>query len=115
MTDPGTDVQILDVRGMPKPQKHPAIFAAFDGLSRGEAFILVNDHDPKHLHDEFESDRAGSYSWDYVNQEPRDWQIRIGKVSDAPPPPARDSGESDRPSLPVTDISQPATDSAEAE
>ncbi len=81
MADPAAVTQVLDVRQMPKPDKHPAIFAAFDALSRGDAFVLVNDHDPKHLREEFERDRPGSFSWDYLSRERRDWQIRIGKLT----------------------------------
>ena len=39
----------LDVRSMRKPDKHPAIFQAFDALAVGESFVLVNNHDPRHL------------------------------------------------------------------
>jgi uncharacterized protein (DUF2249 family) len=62
------DVQELDVRGMRKPEKHPTIFAAYAALPVGAAFVLVNDHDPQHLHEEFETDHAGSYSWEYLNR-----------------------------------------------
>ncbi|WP_132993067.1 DUF2249 domain-containing protein [Gordonia zhaorongruii] len=76
----------LDVREIPKPQRHPKIFSLFDGLDVGEAIILVNDHDPRHLHDEFEADRAGGYSWDYLVREKRDYRVRIGKTTAATPP-----------------------------
>lgn len=76
----------LDVRGMRKPDKHPAIFAAYDALSVGSAMLLINDHDPKHLHDEFEAEHPGSYTWEYLNREPRDWRIRITKLASAPLP-----------------------------
>lgn len=76
----------LDVRGIRKPDKHPTIFAAYDALPAGGAFILVNDHDPKHLRDEFEVEAAGSYTWEYLKQEPRDWRIRITKVTSTPLP-----------------------------
>ena len=81
MSDPVPSEQVLDVRQTPKPDKHPKIFAAFNGLSLGETFLLVNDHDPRHLREEFERDHAGRFSWDYVSREPRDWQIRIGKLA----------------------------------
>ena len=80
------EVRELDVRGMPKPQKHPTIFATYAELPVGGAFVLVNDHDPKHLHDEFEADHAGSYSWEYLNREMRDWRIRITKLAGTPLP-----------------------------
>jgi uncharacterized protein (DUF2249 family)/quercetin dioxygenase-like cupin family protein len=80
------DVQELDVRGMRKPDKHPTIFAAYAALPVGGAFVLVNDHDPQHLHDEFEADHGGSYGWDYLNREMRDWRIRISKLASTPLP-----------------------------
>ncbi|UJH69375.1 DUF2249 domain-containing protein [Ornithinimicrobium sp. INDO-MA30-4] len=78
--------QRLDVRPMRKPDKHPAIFAAYAALPAGGSFVLINDHDPKHLRDEFEMEHPGSYGWEYLNQEPRDWRIRISKASSAPLP-----------------------------
>ncbi len=77
---------LLDVRGMRKPDKHPTIFAAYADLPVGGAFVLVNDHDPRHLHDEFEVDHAGSYAWEYLRREKRDWRIRISKLSSTPLP-----------------------------
>jgi len=78
--------QELDVRPLRKPDKHPAIFGTFDQLAVGESFILVNNHDPKHLRDEFDRDHPGGYSWDYLQQEPREWKIRIGKLAATPMP-----------------------------
>lgn len=58
------EVVELDVRGMPKPEKHPTIFRTYDDLHVGESFVLINDHDPVHLREEFEIDHAGSgYFW----------------------------------------------------
>ncbi len=74
---------VIDVREIPKPQRHGQIFELFDSLDAGEALILVNDHDPRHLHDEFDVERPGSYSWDYLTREKRDYRIRIGKTTAA--------------------------------
>lgn len=76
----------LDVRPLRKPDKHPAIFAAYAALGVGASFVLVNDHDPRHLHEEFEADLAGSYDWEYLNTEPRDWRIKITKLTTRPLP-----------------------------
>lgn len=89
MTDrrPGVLVEgVLDVRGMRKPDKHPAISAAYDALSVGESFVLVNDHDPQHLREELDRDYGPGYAWDYLNRELRDWQIRITKRASTPLP-----------------------------
>lgn len=81
-----TEAQVLDVRGMRKPDKHPTIFATYNALPAGSAFVLVNDHDPQHLHEEFEADHPGSYAWEYLNREMRDWRIQISKLASTPLP-----------------------------
>ncbi len=81
-----TQTAELDVRRLRKPDKHPAIFAAYEALPAGESFVLINDHDPQHLHEEFEADHSGSYGWDYLNREPRNWRIRITKRFATPLP-----------------------------
>lgn len=73
--------QELDVRRLPKPDKHPAIFAAYEHLPVGAAFVLVNNHDPKHLREEFEADYADSYGWEYLASGPRVWRIEISKLA----------------------------------
>jgi uncharacterized protein (DUF2249 family) len=65
----------LDVRGLPKRDKHPAIFAAYQQLPVGADFVLVNNHDPKHLRAEFDTGYAGSYGWDYVERGPQVWSF----------------------------------------
>jgi uncharacterized protein (DUF2249 family)/quercetin dioxygenase-like cupin family protein len=76
----------VDVRALAKPEKHPRIFAAYDALPVGRSFVLVNDHDPRHLRDEFEADRPGSFGWEYVSRERLDWRIRITKITSTPLP-----------------------------
>lgn len=76
----------FDVRGMHKPDKHPAIFGLYDTLAVGDSFILVNDHDPKHLRDEFEAAHPGGYGWEYLTRERRNWRIRITRLASTPLP-----------------------------
>jgi uncharacterized protein (DUF2249 family)/quercetin dioxygenase-like cupin family protein len=77
---------LLDVRPLRTPDKHPTIFGAYDGLGRGESFVLLNNHDPVHLHDEFQTEYAGGFGWDYLERGPRDWRIRITKLASSPLP-----------------------------
>ena len=76
----------LDVRALRKPDKHPTIFATYAALAVGESFVLVNNHDPKHLRDEFDSDLPGSYGWEYVEKGPQVWRIRVSKLTSTPLP-----------------------------
>lgn len=87
-TDPSAapDTTTLDVRGMHKPDRHPTIFNRYNSLERGDSFVLINDHDPIHLREEFERDHPGSHAWEYLHREQGDWQIRISKRAAAPLP-----------------------------
>ena len=75
---PTTDT-ILDVRSEPPARRHELIFDTYNGLRPGDAFVLVNDHDPKPLWYQFEAEHAGTYSWDYLEQGPEVWRVRIGR------------------------------------
>jgi uncharacterized protein (DUF2249 family) len=76
-----TEQTIIDVREVPPPQRHPQIFSAFENLAPGEAFILVNDHDPKPLYYQFKFEREGQFTWEYLEEGPTDWRVRIGKTA----------------------------------
>lgn len=78
--DPST-TQRIDVRVIPPPQRHMLIFQTFEGLGPGEAFELVNDHDPKPLYYQFSAERAGEFTWEYFEQGPQVWRVRVGKAS----------------------------------
>lgn len=86
MTQNATTERELDVRPLRKPDKHPAIFAAYQDLPAGASFVLINDHDPKHLREEFEADHGGSFGWEYLARDIRNWRIRITKLTSTPLP-----------------------------
>ena len=71
---------ILDIRSIPPAQRHPMIFDQFEGLQAGEGFILVNDHDPKPLYYQFQAERTGQFKWEYLQEGPDTWRVRIGRV-----------------------------------
>ncbi len=75
--DPNNALVELDVRSLAPRDRHTLIFKRCDHLNRGEAFILVNDHDPKPLYYQLEAERAGQFGWDYVEAGPRVWRVRI--------------------------------------
>lgn len=75
-----TDPRILDVRTEPPIRRHSLIFETYEALGPGEAFELVNDHDPKPLYYQFAAEKAGEFSWDYVEQGPEVWRVRIGRT-----------------------------------
>jgi uncharacterized protein (DUF2249 family) len=75
-----TQTRVLDVRQEPPVRRHTLIFEAYEALDPGSAFELVNDHDPKPLYYQFAAEKAGEFSWDYLEQGPEVWRVRIGRV-----------------------------------
>lgn len=79
MTEPSE----LDVRPLPPAQRHALIFQRFAALQTGEAFVLVNDHDPKPLYYQFKFEHEGQFRWDYIEQGPEVWRVSIGRIAAA--------------------------------
>jgi uncharacterized protein (DUF2249 family) len=71
---------VLDICPIPPAQRHPLIFDLFNKLAAGESFILVNDHNPKPLYYQFQAELTGQFSWEYVEEGPESWRVRIGRV-----------------------------------
>lgn len=70
---------VLDIRSIPPAERHPLIFETFAGLQTGQGFILVNDHDPKPLYYQFQAERTGEFTWEYLEEGPETWSVRIGR------------------------------------
>lgn len=70
----------IDVRTIAPHERHDLIFSSFNGLPQGAALQLVNDHDPAPLHRQFKSSLHGLFTWDYLEQGPELWRVRIGKA-----------------------------------
>ena len=80
MTTPATP---LDVREEPPARRHTLIFETYQALEPGTAFELVNDHDPKPLYYQFDAEHKGDFTWDYLEQGPEVWRVRIGRPDPA--------------------------------
>ncbi|MDE3078233.1 MAG: DUF2249 domain-containing protein [Chloroflexota bacterium] len=74
-------VPVLDVRELPPPQRHTKIFATFEALPVGEAFKLVNDHDPKPLYYQFAFEKPGQIDWTVLEAGPEKWVIQITRLA----------------------------------
>jgi uncharacterized protein (DUF2249 family) len=75
------DTLLIDVRTIAPPQRHPLIFGTFDLLAPGEAFEIVNDHDPLPLYFQFERLHLGEFEWNYLETGPSRWHVRIERVA----------------------------------
>lgn len=76
---PAADLQ-LDVRSEIPARRHELIFETYQSLGDGEAFVLINDHDPKPLYYQFEAEHTGEFTWDYLEECPEAWRVRIGRI-----------------------------------
>ena len=70
----------LDIRPVVPREKHPTIMKAFDDLQNGEAFQLINDHDPVPLYYQFNAEKANQFGGEYVERGPEVWRVNISKV-----------------------------------
>jgi regulator of cell morphogenesis and NO signaling len=60
-------------------RKHPTIFEWFDDLPAGDSFVIKNDHDPKPLYYQMLGERGNVFKWEYLEQGPETWRVRITK------------------------------------
>ena len=58
---------------------HGQIFETFEALAPRAGFELVNDHDPRALYYQSAAERAGTFTWDYLEKGRELWRIRIGR------------------------------------
>ncbi|TMV50344.1 DUF2249 domain-containing protein [Paenibacillus mesophilus] len=63
----------------PPQLKHKVIFETFDSLKPNEAMLLINDHDPVPLRFQFQAMHPGKFTWDYIEQGPATFRVKIGK------------------------------------
>lgn len=76
-----TTSPIVDVRTIAPRDRHPLIFSTFKGLGASETMELVNDHDPKPLHYQFQAELPGKFSWEYLESGPDVWRVRIQRLA----------------------------------
>jgi len=72
-----TSARELDVRHLPPSQRHSEIFSTFNALEPDEAFVLVNDHDPKPLLYQFQADHPGGFEWIPLEAGPERFRVEI--------------------------------------
>lgn len=81
MTVVASESSAVDVRSVPQRTRHQLIFATFRNLRVGESMELVNDHDPRPLYLQFQAERPGMVAWDYLENGPVIWRVRITRLA----------------------------------
>ncbi|WP_108398995.1 DUF2249 domain-containing protein [Devosia submarina] len=82
---------VIDVPAIIPRMRHATIFTAFKALPEGEAFVIVNDHDPMPLWHLFNFRYSGEFEWNYELRGPLSWRVRVRRLS----PPAVDGAKPD--------------------
>lgn len=77
---------LLDLRSIPPRERHPVIFTSFERLAAGQVLELVNDHDPRPLHTQFQDVVPGQFVWSYLESGPGRWRVAISKTAAQPAP-----------------------------
>jgi uncharacterized protein (DUF2249 family) len=78
--------KVMDARTIPCSVKHGLVLRTWRDLPVGDHFILLNDHDPMPLHRQFQAEFPDTFTWEYLEQGPVDFRIRLTKVKPLPPP-----------------------------
>lgn len=76
---------VIDVQAIAPYQRHQVIIEAVQGLAPRDSFMLVNDHDPRPLHLQLRTLFGNAFSWEYLEQGPEVWRVRIVKAAQAAP------------------------------
>lgn len=74
-----TESTILDVREVPKPERHPHIHATLDALPAGATLVLITDHRPLHLYEELERLRPHESTWEGAEHDGGEWRTTFTK------------------------------------
>jgi regulator of cell morphogenesis and NO signaling len=70
---------LIDVTKIEPRYRHNLILGTFEKLSAGESFRISNDHNPKPLYYEMREQWGEAVAWEYLQNGPETWEVRIGK------------------------------------
>jgi uncharacterized protein (DUF2249 family) len=70
-------IATIDVRIIPPFERHPRIFGMLKTLKADESFMVVSDHEPRPLHYQIQTNYPGLFSWEYLEQGPEVWRVKI--------------------------------------
>lgn len=82
MSTAATDTEI-DVRDIAPRERHPLVFSTFRALGLLKSMDIVNDHDPKPLYYQMQAEQPGEFTWEYLENGPEVWRVRITKLTKA--------------------------------
>jgi regulator of cell morphogenesis and NO signaling len=70
---------LIDVTKIEPRYRHNILLGTFENLAAGESFRISNDHNPKPLYYEMREQWGEAVLWEYLENGPETWEVRIGK------------------------------------
>lgn len=80
------EITEINVTLLPPKLKHPTIFEEFDLIGPGQAFRILNDHDPKPLYYQLVAERGNIFTWTYLEKGPVWWRVELRKLEESDEP-----------------------------
>ncbi|MHB1661459.1 MAG: DUF2249 domain-containing protein [bacterium] len=74
-----SDSTILNVTAIEPKYKHSTIFGLLGKLGAGGSLVIENDHDPKPLHYQLLAENGEAFGWEYLENGPAKWVVKITK------------------------------------
>ncbi len=74
-------VSEFDLRPYTPTDRHEMFYEAFAEIKPGEAFVFINDHDPKPLYYQMEAESKEPFKWEYLLKGPEEWKVRVIKIN----------------------------------
>lgn len=99
---------VIDVRLIPKPQRHPLIFKAMDTLKVGQSIVVQNDHNPIPLRGQVEAIYGEQFEWQYLEEGPQVFRLQFTRRAPAAAGWQRSNAQTPLPALPVSQIASDA-------
>ena len=72
----------LDIRNLPPAHRYEKLLTTFKNLAPAESFEFVNDHDPKPVYFQFCSIFGDVVDWEYLEEGPEVWKIKVTKTGE---------------------------------
>lgn len=73
----------INVQEIEPRLRHETIFKTYEKLREGESLIIHNNHDPKPVYYQLQHMHGDSFAWEYLQQGPEWWDIRVTKEVEA--------------------------------
>jgi len=73
----------LDLTVLVPVERHEKVFETWGKMPADSELKIINDHDPKPLYYQFNAEFKGKFEWEYEQEGPVKWVVKIRKINSA--------------------------------